>query len=92
MKLANIFVIALITICSACIEIGYKREGLIYFFGQYSTLVMQWIFLLTWGICLILLYRTVKAKDKILPNSKIFGFHGTVLVLYLLCYGSDIYF
>ena len=53
---------------------------------------MQWIFLLLWGCCLILLYRTVKAKDKLLPNSRIFGFHGTVLILYLLCYGTDIYF
>ena len=92
MKAANVVIPLLILACEVCVYTAYFDDSIaLYDFGAWGWLTLMAIFTCTWGWTLYKLYRDTRHSKKLLPDKRIFIFHGLLLVFFILCYALSIY-
>lgn len=64
----------------------HKDIAKLLYVSDLMQLSFQFLCLLAWGLTLIRLYRDIKNSEKLLPNKRLFTFHGLSLATYLLLY------
>jgi hypothetical protein len=85
MLIANVLCPLVILGLSICIFFGYLTRNLVvYDIGNYGWVSVLSVFTIIWGWTLYTLYRDTVHSRKLLPNSRIFILHGSLLAFFLL--------
>ena len=82
MRIADGLILALAIAFALLIYFGAANENKVCFFvGEYSFILVEFIFAVTWGSTLHKLYKNTEDSKRLLPKKKIFKLHGVLLAI-----------